>query len=531
MDRRKHEIEIGDTALGMEFGSTRIKAILLNREHQILAAGTYEWENRLVNGIWSYSLEEIKKGMQGCYLDLKSNIQEKYNLTLHRIGAMGISAMQHGYMVFDRDNHLLVPFRTWRNTITGVASKELTELFEFPIPQRWSIAHLYQAMLNHEEHVKDIYSLTTLAVYVHWQLTGNRVAGLNEASGMFPVDSDTLQYDSTMEEIFDKLAHDAGYQWDIEQLLPDIIPVGELAGELTEAGARLLDPAGDLQPGVPFCPPEGDGATGMISTNSIRPGTGNLSAGTSAFAMLVLKEKLSRVHSEIDQVVTPEGYQVGMVHCNNCTSDLNAWIQIFRECLQLYNIQIDTDDLYRVLYQSALEGDTDCGGLMAYNHFSGEHILGITEGRPMLIRTPDSRFNISNFMRVNLYSAVAAVKIGMDILLKEEHVQVDEIIGHGGFFKTKEVTQKIVADMLQVPITVLETAGEGGAWGMAILASYMVYKKEQEKLSDYLENSVFTGQKGTTVYPEKQLEAQIEEFMDYYKRGLKVEKAVLSLLE
>lgn len=530
MDKRRYEIETGDTALGMEFGSTRIKAILLNRDHQILAAGTYEWENQLTDGIWSYSLEEIIKGMQGCYADLKRDIKEKYNMTLHRIGAMGISAMQHGYMVFDQEEHLLVPFRTWRNTITGEASKELTELFRFPIPQRWSVAHLYQAMLNREEHVKEICSLTTLAVYVHWKLTGNRVAGLNEASGMFPVNSDTLQYNSGMEAVFNKLVHDAGYHWDIRQILPDIVPVGESAGELTEAGAGLLDPAGDLQAGVPFCPPEGDGATGMISTNSIRPGTGNLSAGTSAFAMIVLKKKLSGVYSEIDQVVTPEGYQVGMVHCNNCTSDLNAWVQIFREFSQLCGIQMNTSDLYRVLYQSALEGDTDCGGLMAYNHFSGEHILGITEGRPMLIRTPDSRFHLSNFMRVNLYSAVAAVKIGMDILLKEEHVQVDEMIGHGGFFKTKEAAQKIVADMLQVPVTVLETAGEGGAWGMAILASYMAYKREQESLSDYLKNSVFTVQNGTTVYPEVQSAVQIEEFMDAYKRGLKVEETAIRLL-
>lgn len=530
MDKRKQAIEAGDTALGIEFGSTRIKAVLLNREHQILAAGAYDWENQLVDGIWSYALEDIEKGMQECYLDLKRDIQKKYQVKPKRIGAMGVSAMQHGYMAFDKEDRLLVPFRTWRNTITERASRELTELFGFPIPQRWSIAHLYQAMLNHEEHVKEIDTLATLAVYVHWRLTGKRAAGLNEASGMFPVDSDTLKYDASMKDVFKKLVRKAGYRLDIEKVLPEIIPAGEVAGELTEAGAVILDPEGDLMPGIPFCPPEGDGATGMIATNSIRPGTGNLSAGTSAFAMLVLKKKLSKVHMEIDQVVTPEGYQVGMVHCNNCTSDLNSWVDIFREFSRLAGIELDYSRLYRILYQSALTGDVDCGDLMAYNHFSGEHILGITEGRPMLIRTPESKFTLGNFMRANLYSAIAAVKIGMDILLKEEHVQVEELIGHGGFFKTKEATQKIVADMLQVPVTVLGTAGEGGAWGMAVLASYMEYRKEQECLSDYLQNSVFTKQEGLTVYPDKSAAAEIERFIERYKKGVKLEEQVISLL-
>lgn len=530
MDKRKQAIEKGDTTLGIEFGSTRIKAVLLDREHNTLAVGTYDWENQLVDGIWSYSLEEINKGMQNCYLSLKKSLQEKYQIKLYRIGAIGISAMQHGYMAFDENNQLLVPFRTWRNTITGRASEELTKLFGYSIPQRWSIAHLYQAMLNKEEHVKEINVLTTLAVYVHWQLTGKRVAGLNEASGMFPVDSKTLKYDLTMGEIFNKLACDLGYSCDIQKLLPEIIPAGEVAGKLTEVGAVLLDPEGDLLPGIPFCSPEGDGATGMISTNSIRPGTGNLSAGTSAFAMLVLKKNLSKVHSEIDQVVTPEGYQVGMVHCNNCTSDLNAWVKIFREFSQLLGAEIDNAELYKILYQSALTGDVNCGGLMAYNHLSGEHILGITEGRPMLIRTPESQFTLSNFMRVNLYSAIAAVKIGMDILIKEEHVQIDEIIGHGGFFKTKGVTQKIVSDFLQVPVTVLETAGEGGAWGMAVLASYMKYRKEQESLSDYLQNSVFIKQEGCTVYPDKSSDVEIQRFIERYKKGIALEEMAINLL-
>lgn len=527
---RERTIDLESTVLGIEFGSTRIKSVLLDDKNEILAAGSYEWENKLADGIWSYSIEAIWEGIRGSYRDLKKNAEREYQTKLVKIGAIGISAMQHGYMVFDKEERQLVPFRTWRNTTTKEASEALTELFHYPIPLRWSIAHLYQAVINEEQHVPEIAHLTTLAGYVHWKLTGKKVVGLNEASGMFPIDLNTLGFDQQREEQFDSLMKERQNPWRLSDILPEITAVGQAAGTLTPEGAKLLDESGELCPDIPFCPPEGDGATGMIATNSIRPGSGNLSAGTSAFAMIVLEGELQAVHPEIDQVVTPDGHLVGMVHCNNCTSDLNAWIKLFSEFAGAIGAEIPIGEVYRILYNKALEGKPDGGGLLAYNYYSGEHITGLKEGRPLLVRTPDSRLHLADFMRVHLYSALASIKIGMDILMKEENVRVEEIVGHGGLFKTEGAGQKIVADALNVPVRVLDTANEGGAWGMAVLASYMRNRLEDEELGQYLRRKVFVREGGSLVQPEPQNVSGFEVFMNRYKKGLEIEKTAVERL-
>lgn len=528
---KERAIDLENTALGIEFGSTRIKSVLLDDQNEILAAGSYEWENKLADGIWSYSIEAIWDGLRRSYQDLKNKVEREYQIKLVKIGAIGISAMQHGYMVFDKEGRQLVPFRTWRNTTTKDASEELTELFHYPIPLRWSIAHLYQAVLSEEQHVPEIVYLTTLAGYVHWKLTGKKVVGLNEASGMFPIDLNTLGFDQQREEQFDNLIRERQYPWKLADILPEIAAVGEAAGTLTREGAKMLDESGELCPDIPFCPPEGDGATGMIATNSIRPGSGNLSAGTSAFAMIVLEGALSEVHPEIDQVVTPDGHLVGMVHCNNCTSDLNAWIKLFSEFAGAIGAEVPIGEVYRVLYNKALEGRPDVGGLLAYNYYSGEHITGLKEGRPLLVRMPDSRLYLADFMRVHLYSALASIKIGMDILVKEENVRVEEIIGHGGLFKTEGAGQRIVADALNVPVRVLDTANEGGAWGMAVLASYMRNRRDNEELGHYLKHKVFVREGGHVAEPDPQNASGFEQFMMRYKKGLEIEKTAVEILE
>jgi sugar (pentulose or hexulose) kinase len=523
----RQAIEHAKTALGIEFGSTRIKAILIGEDSKPIASGSHAWENRYENGIWTYSLQDVWAGLQACYRKLGDEVLENYGTPLQVIGAIGFSAMMHGYMAFDENGNLLVPFRTWRNTITGRASKELTNLFQFHIPQRWSIAHLYQAILNEEPHVKEISYLTTLAGYVHWKLTGQKVLGVGEASGMFPIDSKTNSYDERMIELFDGRLEAENIAWELQGILPEVLVAGDNAGVLTEEGARLLDPTGQLETGIPLCPPEGDAGTGMVATNSVAERTGNVSAGTSVFAMIVLEEALSRLHPEIDMVTTPTGKPVAMVHSNNCTSDLNAWIDLFREFAVALGVEISSSKLFEVLYQKALSGSADCSGLLAYPYLSGEHITHLEEGRPLFVRTPESVFTLSNFMRVHLFSALGALKIGLDILFEEEQVKIDQILGHGGFFKTMEVGQKIMAAAMNVPVSVMETAGEGGAWGIALLAWYMLNRAENEPLEAYLSNKVFAGEKGTVIPPDQADVEGFAAFMERYKKGLVIERAAV----
>lgn len=515
------------TALGIEFGSTRIKAVLVDDKYNPIASGSYEWENRYENGVWTYSLDDIHKGLQGSYSDLVKDVQEKYGVELTSVGALGISAMMHGYMPFDKEGNLLVPFRTWRNNITGEASEKLMELFQYNIPQRWSIAHLYQAILNGEEHVKDIDYMCTLEAYVHRMLTGKRVLGIGDAAGMFPVDSEKKDYNQEMVEKFDKLVESYGFPWKLRDIMPEVMVAGQDAGTLTEEGAKFLDPTGKLKAGIPMCPPEGDAGTGMAATNSVAVRTGNVSAGTSVFAMIVLEKPLSKVYGEIDMVTTPDGMPVAMVHSQNCTSDLNAWVKLFRENLESFGVKVDTNTLYGTLYNKALEGDADCGGLLPYCYFSGEHITHFEEGRPLFARTPDSKFTLANFMRSHLFTSVGALKLGMDILLKEEGVVVDKLLGHGGFFKTKGVGQKVMAAAVNAPVSVMETAGEGGAWGIALLAAYRKNKTEGESLASYLEEQVFAKEESVQIAPDPKDVEGFEAFMNRYKEGLEIERAAV----
>lgn len=527
----KNTIVNGKAVLGIEFGSTRIKAVLIDENNTPIASGAHDWENRLENGIWTYSLEDIWTGLQDCYRKMTEDVQAQYGVKVEKLGAIGFSAMMHGYLAFNKDGELLVPFRTWRNTITQEASEALTEAFQFHIPQRWSIAHLYQAILNGEDHVKDVDFFTTLDGYIHWQLTGEKVLGVGSASGMFPVDSDTKDYYTSMNEKFDEMAAAKGMPWKVENLLPKVLLAGDNAGVLTAEGAKKLDPTGTLQPGCPLCPPEGDAGTGMAATNSVKQRTGNVSAGTSVFAMIVLEKALKEVHEEIDMVTTPSGDAVAMVHCNNCTSDLNAWVNVFKEFAESFGMEVDMNKLFGTLYNKALEGDKDCGGLLAYNYFSGEHITGFEEGRPMFVRTPDSKFNLANFMRANLYTSLGALKVGLDILLKEEGVAVDRITGHGGLFKTKGVGQKILAGAMDATVSVMKTAGEGGAWGIALLASYMIQKEEGESLADYLQNKVFGGDEGEKMDPDPEDVKGFDEFIKRYKAGFPIERAAIDVLK
>lgn len=529
-DDIKKMIETGQTALGLEFGSTRIKAVLVDADHNPIASGDHVWENRLDNGIWTYTLDDIWTGLRDSYKKMAEDVKSKYDTTLTTIGAIGFSAMMHGYMAFDKDGNLLVPFRTWRNGTTGPAAEALTELFQYNIPQRWSIAHLYQAILNGEEHVKDVAYFTTLAGYIHWQLTGEKVLGVGDASGMFPIDSETKDYNTSMIEKFDALVADKQYPWALRDLLPKVLVAGENAGTLTEEGAKLLDETGTLKGGIPLCPPEGDAGTGMAATNSVAKRTGNVSAGTSVFAMIVLEEELKKVYPELDMVTTPDGSLVAMVHANNCTSDLNAWVSIFKEFAESFGIEVDMNKLFGTLYNKALEGDADCGGLLSYGYLSGENITGVPEGRPMVVRSPESRFNLANFMRVHLFTALGAIKVGMDLLVKEENVAIDSVLGHGGLFKTKGVGQRILAAAINTPVSVMETAGEGGPWGMALLASYMIRKEEGESLEDYLSKKVFAGNAGTSMDPDPKDVEGYEVFIERYKKGIAIELSALENL-
>ena len=527
----KKLIEDGKAILGIEFGSTRIKAVLIDEEHNPIASGSHEWENRLENNIWTYHEEDVWEGLHDCYADLQKDVESRYGAQITTLKAIGFSAMMHGYMPFDKAGKLLVPFRTWRNTMTEAAANELTRDFEYNIPQRWSIAHLYQAILNGEEHVKDIDFLTTLEGYVHWKLTGERVIGIGEASGMFPIDIEKMEYHSRMVQIFDEKIADKGYPWKLLDIMPKILLAGDKAGTLTEEGAKLIVASGKLQAGIPLCPPEGDAGTGMTATNSVTRRTGNVSAGTSVFAMVVLEKELSKVYPEIDLVTTPNGNLVGMVHCNNCTSDLNAWVNLFKEFAQSFGMKVDMNELFGTLYNKALEGDADCGGLLAYNYFSGESITGFEEGRPLFARTPDASFTLANFMRVHLFTALGALKIGLDILCKQEKVTIDKMLGHGGLFKTKGVGQKIMAAAIDAPVTVMETAGEGGAWGIALLAAYMMQKDEGETLDAYLADKVFKGETGTSMDPDAKDVEGFNRFIERYQAGLSIERAAVADLK
>ncbi|HEX3029357.1 MAG TPA: FGGY-family carbohydrate kinase, partial [Clostridia bacterium] len=463
----------GKTAIGIELGSTRIKTVLNGPDNAPIASGSFDWENSYVNNIWTYSLEDIWSGIQGSYRKMADNVKEQYGVSLQTTGAIGLSGMMHGYMVFDKDDNLLTPFRTWRNNITGQASEALTGLFNYPIPQRWSIAHLYQAVLNQEEHISQIAFITTLAGYIHWKLTGEKVLGIGEASGVFPIDLETKDFNKKMIGQFNELISRNNLPWTLEEIMPSVLVAGTKAGELTAAGAKLLDVTGELKPGIPLCPPEGDAGTGMVATNSVSVRTGNVSAGTSVFAMIVLEKELSRAYSEIDLVTTPTGKLVAMAHSNNCTSDYDAWIGLFGEAAKALGMEVSKPKLYDTLLGMALQGDPDCGGLLAYGYISGEHITHFEEGRPMFVRSSNSNFNLANFIRANLFTSLGALRTGLNILFEKESVKVDEILGHGGFFKTREVGQRIMAAAVNVPVSVMETAGEGGAWGIALLASYM----------------------------------------------------------
>ena len=521
-------LKLESTALGLELGSTRIKAVLIGPDHAVLAAGAHDWENRLEDGYWTYSLDDVWAGVQDAYAKLAAEFAGKYGMPLTSVGAMGVSAMMHGYLPFDAAGGQLAPFRTWRNTTTGDAAARLTELLGFNIPQRWSVAHLYQAMLNGEAHVKDIAFLTTLAGYVHWRLTGEKVLGVGEASGMFPIDSASCAFDGAMLAKFDALAQDM--PWRLADILPRVLRAGEDAGALTAEGARLLDPSGALRPGVPLCPPEGDAGTGMAATDSVAPRTGNVSAGTSVFAMLVLEKPLSKVYPEIDMVTTPAGAPVAMVHCNTCTSDLDAWVKLLGEMAAAAGAPLAKPALYDLFYEKALEGEADCGGLVSYNYYSGEPVTGLAEGRPLMVRRPDARLTLANLARVQLYAAMATLKLGMDILFEGEGVQLDTLLGHGGLFKTPVVGQRLLAGALGVPVAAMETAGEGGPWGMALLAAYMLEKRPGETLEQYLANRVFADAKGAVQRPREEDCAGFARFMEDYKTGLAVERAAVEAL-
>ena len=517
----------GRTSLGIEFGSTRIKAVLIGPDHAPIAVGSHDWENQFVDRIWTYSLDAVWSGLQSCYAALASDVHERHGVELTTVGSLGVSAMMHGYLALDADGELLTPFRTWRNTNTGDAAERLTAEFGHNIPHRWSIAHLYQAILNGEEHVGRIGHLTTLAGYVHWKLTGRQVLGIGDASGMFPIDLVSGDYDTAMLAAFDRLASESGAELRVADLLPEILHAGERAGELTDAGAELLDPAGRLRPGAPMCPPEGDAGTGMVATNSVAPRTGNVSAGTSVFAMVVLEQELSRVHPELDLVTTPAGDLVAMVHCNNGASELNAWVGLFAEFAGLLGAEADTSTVFETLFTAALRGAPDCGGLLAYNYLSGEPITGLEEGRPLFLRSPDGAFDLATFMRTHLFASLATLRIGMDVLLKVEGVGLDRMFAHGGLFKTRGVAQRFLAAAIDTPVSVGEVAAEGGAWGIAVLAAFLTGRAPEQGLADYLSAQVFVDSKLETAEPDPADVAGFEAFIRRYTAALPVERAAV----
>lgn len=522
-NHRKAAVKNGETALGIEFGSTKIKAILLTGDFDLVASGSHDWASSYKDGVWTYSLDDVWDGLRDCYQKLADCVQNQYGLKLKKIGCIGISAMMHGYLAFDSSGRLLTPYRTWQNTITGAASSKLSSLFRFNIPQRWSVSHLYQAILNGENHTSRIAFLTTLAGYVHWKLTGQKVLGIGDASGMFPIDSRKSDYDGGMLEAFQSLLPPR-YPWKLRELLPRVLVAGESAGKLTADGARLLDPSGNLQAGIPVCPPEGDAGTGMVATNSVSAQTGNVSAGTSIFSMAVLEKPLKKYYPEIDMVTTPTGNPVAMVHCNNCTNDMNAWVSLLGEFSEMMGINAGFDSIYPKFYRKALEGDPDCGGLVVYNYLAGEPVTGVMKGRPMLIRTPNSRFTLANFCRASIYATLATLKIGMDILAGE-NVTIKRLTGHGGLFRHAGTGAKFLAAALGVPVSTMETAAVGGPFGMAVLAAYCMEKANDEKLEEFLSKRVYAGTKITVTQPDPSDAAGFKSFLARFKAGLAAEKA------
>jgi sugar (pentulose or hexulose) kinase len=520
-------ITSGHTALGIELGSTRIKAVLIGPDHAPLAVGSHDWENQLVDRRWTYSLDAVWAGVQGSVAALAEDVRRRHGVELAGVGALGVSAMMHGYLAFDADGELLTPFRTWRNTNTGRAAERLSAEFGCNIPHRWSVAHLYQAILDREEHVGRLDHLTTLAGYVHWQLTGEQVLGIGDASGMFPIDSATGGYDTTMLSRFDQLAAEAGAELTLAELLPAIALAGRPAGTLTEAGALLLDPHGRLRPGIPLCPPEGDAGTGMVATNSVAPRTGNVSAGTSIFAMVVLEQELAQVHRELDLVTTPAGDPVAMVHCNNGASELNAWAGLFAEFARALGSEVGPSQIFETLFVAALGGASDCGGMLAYNYLSGEPITDFEEGRPLFLRSPDSPLSLSTFMRTQLFASLATLRIGMDVLQKTEGVRLDRMFAHGGLFTTKGVAQRFLAAAIDTPVSVGDVAAEGGAWGIAVLAAFATGRSPEQSLADYLDTTVFTGTSLQTVDPDPSDVAGFDAFMQRYVAALPVERAAV----
>lgn len=518
----KSLIEQGNIYIGIEFGSTRIKAVMTDEDGKVLASGGKIWENKYENDIWIYTPEQIHCGLQECYADLLEDVKKKYDTVIKKVKAFGISGMMHGYLALDKDDNIIAPFRTWRNNITEKEADYLTDLFGFNIPQRWSVAHLCQAVWNKESHLDNICYLTTLSGYIHYLLTGEKVLGICEASGMFPIDPKTHDYNEEMMSKFNNLLKENGYSFVINDILPGVMCAGEIAGTLTKEGAAFIDVSGNLEPGSVFCPPEGDGGTGMIATNSIRQKTGNISAGTSAFAMIVLEKGLSKVYKEFDIIHTPDGSVTAMVHSNNCTTELNMWVSLFKEVLGEFGVEADMGKLYDTLFKKTNEGDSDCGGLMAYCFHSGEHLLGLSKGCPMFIHSFDSKFNLANLMRAQIYTSFGVLKSGLDLLREYENVSLDKITGHGGIFKTEGVAQNILSSAIDTPVAVNATAGEGGAWGIAVLAAYVAKAKELS-LADYLENIVFKDSETTIVYPDAEVTKGYNEFMKNYKKYLDVE--------
>ncbi len=521
-------ITSGQASLGIELGSTRMKAVLIDPDCKVLASGVYDWENKFQDGYWTYAAPEMISGLQACYADLVRNIQAAYGVPLTKVASLGISGMMHGSLALDQDQNILVTFRTWRNTTAAAAADFHTESFPYNVPRRWGIALLYQAMMEGESHLARLDSLTTLSGYIHYKLTGEKVLGIGDASGMFPIDANTQDFDAAMLDKFADLSKE--YPWDIRAVLPKVLVAGQPAGYLTEEGARLLDPSGNLVAGIPLCPPEGDAGTGMVATNSIKVKTGNVSAGTSVFVMLVLEHALSQVYQEIDIVATPSGHAVAMVHCNNCTSDLNAWVQLFGELLESAGQTMDKNALYQLLYTKALEGAADAGGLLSYNYFSGEPLTGLLAGRPLFVREQNCQFNLANFMRAHLLASVASLKVGMDLLLKQEQVTAEKILGHGGFFKTKGVGQRIMAAALNTPVSIMEYASEGGAWGIATLASYLCHQAGRP-LEQYLEETAFGDCQEDIYTPTAEELAGFDCFMARYQAGLAVEQAAVECLQ
>jgi len=519
-------MDFKNTVIGIELGSSRIKAVLVDKDANPLAAGVFDWENSFVNGVWTYPMDEVYKGIQVCYADLKRDVKEKFGENLTEVGAIGVSAMMHGYLPFDENVNQLAEFRTWRNTMTGEAAEKLTNLFGFNIPQRWSIAHLYQAILNKEDHLPKLAHLTTLAGYVHYKLTGQWVMGVGEASGMFPIDSTKMDYNQEMLDKFDAIS---GLKLKLRDLLPKVVLAGEDAGCLTKEGALFLDPTGELKEGIKIAPCEGDAGTGMVATNAVRPRTGNVSAGTSDFAMIVTEHELG-VHREIDMVTTPAGMPVAMVHCNNCTSDLSAYVGLFKEFAKATGVEISKNDIYVKLLNMVLEGDPDCGGLISYNYYSGEGVTDIDKGVPIFVHSSDANMNLANFMRTHMLSALATLKIGLDLLAEAEHVEIDKVLGHGGYFKTPVVGQKLLSAAMNAPVSCMETAGEGGPYGMALLCSYLLWKDAGESLEDYLDNKIFKNAEVTTIMADQKDIDGFNAFLEKWKRGFDIEKKAVEVL-